>query len=191
MWLPEASFPVFISDLIDLNNWRAYDLPPEVKKLLVPNKIQHTLSTGNLCTKETHEYLKSIATDLHIVRGDFDENTSYPDTKVITIGQFRFGLCHGHQIMPWGDRAALGALQRQLDVDVLITGHTHKFQAFEQAGKLFVNPGSATGAYSPITSDASPTFLLMDVQGTHIITYVYQLKGPEDVRVEKIDFNKS
>ena len=39
----------------------------------MPGKIQHILSTGNLCTKETHDYLKSLASDLHIVKGDFDE----------------------------------------------------------------------------------------------------------------------
>lgn len=38
-------------------------------------------------------------------RGDFDDDlTNYPDTKVITVGQFRIGLCHGHQIVPWGDK---------------------------------------------------------------------------------------
>ena len=58
---------------------------------------------------------------------------------------------HGHQVVPWADPAALAMLQRQLDVDVLISGHTHKFQAYEYADKFFVNPGSATGAYSALT----------------------------------------
>jgi vacuolar protein sorting-associated protein 29 len=39
----------------------------------VPNKIHHILSTGNLCTKETYDYLKTIAPDIHVVKGDFDE----------------------------------------------------------------------------------------------------------------------
>lgn len=72
----------------------------------------------------------------------------------MTIGQFKIGLCHGHQIVPWGDREALGILQRQLDVDVLITGHTHKFLAFkhkESYEAFFINPGSATGSYSGLT----------------------------------------
>jgi len=33
------------------------------------------------------------------VRGDFDENANFPETKVIQIGQFRIGLIHGHQVM--------------------------------------------------------------------------------------------
>ncbi|XP_012372780.1 vacuolar protein sorting-associated protein 29-like [Octodon degus] len=44
------------------------------KKLLVLGKIQHILCTGNLCTKESYDYLKTLAGDVHIVRGDFYEN---------------------------------------------------------------------------------------------------------------------
>jgi len=39
----------------------------------VPGKIQHILCTGNLCTKETYDYLKTLASDVHIVKGDFDD----------------------------------------------------------------------------------------------------------------------
>lgn len=73
---------------------------------------------------------------------------NYPEQKVVTVGQFRIGLCHGHQIVPWGDVESLGSLQRQLDVDVLITGHTHHFENYSRDGKLFLNPGTATGAWT-------------------------------------------
>lgn len=39
----------------------------------VPGKIQHILCTGNLCTKDSYDYLKTLASDVHVVRGDFDE----------------------------------------------------------------------------------------------------------------------
>jgi vacuolar protein sorting-associated protein 29 len=74
----------------------------------------------------------------------------FPEQKIVTVGQFRIGLTHGHQIVPWGDKESLAALQRQLDVDVLITGHTHQFETFEEDNKFFINPGSATGAFSPL-----------------------------------------
>jgi vacuolar protein sorting-associated protein 29 len=69
----------------------------------------------------------------------------------VTIGAFRIGLCHGHQIVPWGNTEALAVLQRQLDCDILVSGHTHAFKALNHGGKLFVNPGSATGAHGPVT----------------------------------------
>ena len=39
----------------------------------VPGRIQHILCTGNLCTNETYDFLKTLASDVHVVRGDFDE----------------------------------------------------------------------------------------------------------------------
>eukprot|EP01137_Pigoraptor_chileana_P019304 Opistho-2@80163 len=169
---------------------RSNDLPAKFKKLLVPGKIQHILCTGNLCCKETYDYLKALASDVHVVKGDFDENIAYPDQKVVTVGQFKIGLSHGHQIVPWGDLEALSLLQRQMDVDILITGHTHKCDTFEREGRFFVNPGSATGAYSSLTSDVVPSFVLMDIQGANVVTYVYTLHG-DDVKVERIDYKKT
>lgn len=56
---------------------------------------------------------------------------------------------HGHQVLPCGDTDALADLQAKLDVDILVSGHTHKQEVYEYNGKYFVNPGSATGAYTP------------------------------------------
>lgn len=78
------------------------------------------------------------------------QTLNYPEQKVVTVGQFKIGLIHGHQVIPWGDMASLALLQRQLDVDILISGHTHKFEAFENENKFYINPGSATGAYSAL-----------------------------------------
>ena len=60
----------------------------------MPGKIQHILCTGNLCTKETYDYLKTLAADVHVVRGDFDEVL-----KIHFIGLQRYwpGNTHGCQ----------------------------------------------------------------------------------------------
>lgn len=62
---------------------RCNSLPAKFKKLLVPGKIQHILCTGNLCTKESYDYLKTLAGDVHIVRGDFDEVMYFPSSSLI------------------------------------------------------------------------------------------------------------
>ena len=48
---------------------RQSDLPKKFKALLVPGKIAHILCTGNLVDKLTLDYLKSLASDVHVVRG--------------------------------------------------------------------------------------------------------------------------
>lgn len=109
----------------------------------------------------------------------------------MTVGQFRIGLCHGHQIVPHGNPEALALIQRQLDVDILITGHTHKFEAYEHENKFYINPGSATGAFNATDVNVIPSFVLMDIQSTTVVTYVYQLDlATQEVKVERIEYKK-
>jgi len=168
---------------------RAAEIPAEFKKLLVPGKIQHILSTGNFRSQEIEDYLRTLADDSHFVKGDFDENQSLPESEVVTIGQFKVGLIHGHQIVPSGDKEAKAIFQRQLDVDILVSGNTHVFESYEYNKKIFINPGSATGAYSCLTDEVIPTFVLIDIEGNHVITYVYQLQEGE-VKVYKMEYTK-
>ncbi|KAI9206088.1 vacuolar protein sorting-associated protein 29-like protein [Polychytrium aggregatum] len=174
---------------------RSVDLPAKMKKLLVPGKIQQIISTGNLCTRETLDYLRTVAGDVVCVRGDFDEDSTFPLTQVIPYGPLRVGLIHGHQVIPWGNPQALSIVARQLDVDILISGHTHKFEAYEYEGRFFINPGSATGALPGLTLGSAsekspvPTFVLMNLQGVNLVLYVYQLIDGE-VKLEKLDFSK-
>lgn len=64
------------------------------------------------------------------------------------------GVLHGHQVIPWGDFDALDNAARQMEADLLLSGHTHQFEATEYNGRYFINPGSATGAYSSSPDNA-------------------------------------
>eukprot|EP01006_Ploeotia_vitrea_P045428 TRINITY_DN66941_c2_g11_i1.p1 TRINITY_DN66941_c2_g11~~TRINITY_DN66941_c2_g11_i1.p1 ORF type:complete len:184 (-),score=21.48 TRINITY_DN66941_c2_g11_i1:98-649(-) len=168
---------------------RALDVPAAFKKMLTPNKVQRILCTGNLTSKEAMDYLRTITPEIHIVKGDFDEGRDTPEYQVVKLGSWKVGIIHGHQIVPWGDKQSLAMWQRKLDVDVLIYGGTHQYKTFEFEGKLFINPGSITGAFSVLDSDVTPTFVLMDIIDTKIVTFVYQLEG-DDLKVKKKEFNK-
>jgi hypothetical protein len=63
---------------------------------------------------------------------------------------------------------ALACVLRTLDVDVLVTGHTHGSSIAEFDGKCYINPGSLTGAYSPLRATSRPSFVLMDVDGARV-----------------------
>lgn len=169
---------------------RARDIPEQFKALLVPGKIHHILSTGNIGSKQTIEYLSRVAPNLHQVRGDYDKDITLPDKKIIQIGNFKLGLIHGHQIVPWGDSESLSALQRSMDVDILISGHTHQFQVSQIDGKCLINPGSATGAYSCLSSDIQPSFVLLTIQGNSCAIYVYKIKEDGELDVSRSKFDK-
>ena len=101
---------------------RSASLPAKFKKLLVPGRIQHILCTGNLCSRDSYDYLKTLANDVHVVRGDFDENNAWPEQKVVTVGQFKIGICHGHQLVPWGDaEGKIGTFFRNSRSDIWLS----------------------------------------------------------------------
>ncbi|KAL7711915.1 Vacuolar protein sorting-associated protein 29 [Entamoeba marina] len=152
-------------------------------------KIQTVLCTGNLCGKETYQTLTSLSKDVHVVKGDCDELPELKEQEVITIGNFKIGLIHGHQVIPWGDQEALGIYQREMGVDILISGHTHQLSTKEINGKYFLNPGSATGAYSPMVKTPIPSFMLLEINDNDLSIYEYTLVDGS-VQCDLVKFNK-
>ncbi|GBG25036.1 Vacuolar protein sorting-associated protein 29 [Hondaea fermentalgiana] len=157
--------------------------------MLIPNKTQHVLCTGNVCTKEQYEFLRSLAPSVHVVRGDMDELPTLPEDAVVRIGDFKIGVCHGHQVVPWGDLESLACYARQLDVDILISGHTHRNSTVEHEGRFYVNPGSITGAENGFTENVSPSFICLSIKGNVATTYVYEMVEGE-VKIQKVKFTK-
>jgi vacuolar protein sorting-associated protein 29 len=169
---------------------RGIDIPEQFREMLVPGKVQHVLCTGNVGNRETTDWVKSLAPNVHFVKGDFDDGSSFPESKSVTLGDWKVSLVHGHQIIPWGDTEALANYQRLNDCDILVHGHSHKLNIQTLYGKYFVNPGSVTGAYSSLTSDVSPSFLLMAFQGNEITAYVYEIKDGE-LSINKVQLSKN
>jgi len=178
---------------------RAIDIPARFKKLLAPGKIGQTLCLGNLTDKPTYDYLRTITPDLKIVRGKFDTDTAtLPLSQVVTHGSLRIGFLEGFTMVVPLEMDVLMAEANKMDVDVLCFGGTHRFDAFEYENKFFVNPGSATGAFTTgwigEGEEIIPSFVLMDVQGLGLTAYVYQLKkdeqGNESIGVEKVTYTK-
>lgn len=100
---------------------------------------------------------------------------------MVVIGGFRIGVsAMPHQT----DKLSLLQDARLMDVDVFVHGGDLNFSVFEDAGCLFVNPGSATGAM-----DSIPSFALLDIQSDEIVCYSYQLID-QQVKVEKAEFKK-
>ena len=164
---------------------RSPDINEQFKSILTPNKVQHVLCLGNIGNQETLDWLKGLSKDFHMVKGDFDTE-DIPEKKVIQIGEFNIGLIHGHQILPWGDIDSLGIMQRNLGCDILISGHTHKINILVKDNALYLNPGSFTGAFSPLIEDTIPSFILMVLTGDEAIVYLYTLNDKD----KKFEVNK-
>lgn len=152
---------------------RAMEIPPKFRSLLAPNpssvpansKINQVLCLGNVTASlDTLRFLHNISPEFKISRGEYDDSmilaqmlkSLAPDTPqsaiplygVASSDNFRIGFTNGYQIVPRNDPLSLLAFAREIDVDVLVWGGTHKVEAYTLDGKFFVNPGSATGAFS-------------------------------------------
>jgi vacuolar protein sorting-associated protein 29 len=185
----QAELVLVVSDMLIPN--RCPDIPEQFKSILIPNKLQYVLSLGNNGSRESYDWLKSLSNNFNGVKGEYDES-SLPETKVVTIGDFKIGMIHGHQVVPWGDLEALANIQRQLDCDILLSGHTHVNSVMIYDGKYFINPGSISGAFSPMSPSPVPSFVLMVIQGDYAIVYLYELNDiSKKFDVSRLEFTKN
>ena len=158
---------------------RSPDISEKFKSILIPNKIQHVLSLGNIGSRESYDWLKSLSNDFHAVKGDYDDG-ELPEKKVVQIGEFKIGMIHGHQVLPWGDIDALTNVQRELGCDILLSGHTHQISIQAKDKKFYINPGSISGAFSHLIADPSPSFVLMVLQGEEARVFLYILNDKSE-----------
>ncbi|MGK3756473.1 MAG: vacuolar protein sorting-associated protein 29 [Bacillariaceae sp.] len=112
--------------------------------MLVPNKMQHVICTGNIGREQFNE-LCTLAPNVHVVQGDFDDDETlpFPEVQVVQVGQFRIGLIHGHQLLPSpSSQDAKARMRRKLNVDIFISGHTHQNEVVLEDGYYHINPVS-------------------------------------------------
>ncbi|KAJ3348877.1 Vacuolar protein sorting-associated protein 29 [Kappamyces sp. JEL0680] len=164
---------------------RAIDLPAKFKKLLVPGKIGSILVTG---TPSMHikNYLESIspmvisaASAKHIAKSQKSLVVEFEGWKLGVIEQ---ASC----LLDRNDLLAKDALARALSCDILITNGSHQFAAYERNGRFFLDPGSATGAYTLDLeeSETVPSFVLMDLTATAVTLYIYKLVQGKSIAAE-------
>jgi vacuolar protein sorting-associated protein 29 len=75
-------------------------------------------------------------------------------------------------------------------IHLLILLDSHKNEVVLQDGSYHINPGSITGAYSALNPDSTPSFILLAIQESKLVCYVYELINGE-VEVSKTEFTKA
>ena len=168
---------------------RICDISEQFKTLLAPDKINHILCLGNMGSKESYDWVKTLSNKFDCVKGDFDFDETLPNKKCVQIGEFKIGMIHGHQVIPSGDIDSLCNVQRELGCDILVSGYTHELSLTVKDNVLYLNPGSITGTFSPSIKEHSPSFILLALQGELAVIYVYILNNEtKQFEVKKIEY---
>lgn len=72
---------------------RAAEIPEKFRRMLVPNKMQHVVCTGNVGSKEHYDELRQLAPNVHIVSGDCDltapGQSIFPQFRILKVGDFK------------------------------------------------------------------------------------------------------
>ena len=132
--------------------------------------VKLIIHAGDLTSIGVKEELEKIAPVL-AVQGNMDRtnNINLPKSLTKTIEGVKIGVKHG-EVYPRGDTQQLYYIAKELDVEVLISGHTHQAFIEQIDDVLLLNPGSPT-----VPRLADPTVMLMSVE-----------KGKIDVEIKKI-----
>jgi uncharacterized protein len=119
---------------------RARDLPFQVlRELIQADAIIHL---GDFTTHDVVTQLESFG-PLYAVSGNNDDpdiRSLYSPRSIVTIGNRRIVLIHGHT----GGPTALSSARREGQSDAVLFGHSHRPFCAVENGRLLFNPGSAT-----------------------------------------------
>ena len=161
---------------------RASKIPDEIIPFL--KDCDQIVHAGDLTDEIVLNQLKSFG-DLIVVKGNMDY-LDLPRQRLFDVEGIRFGVYHGHGIHPRGDRKQLTEIALNLGVDVLLTGHTHRFDVYK-GDVLILNPGSATGAWGGEGGTGVPSFMVLNVEEGGITVDLYEIKEKLIFRRFKFD----
>lgn len=102
----------------------------------------------------------------YIVRGNTDYDSHLKDVNVITIGDHRLFLTHGHRYGVHGSLLALRNAALENDCDIAMYGHTHvPFLDEDPFDVTILNPGSLS---LPRQADRKKTFVVMEIEDDEV-----------------------
>jgi putative phosphoesterase len=153
-------------------------IPERAKK--IPDIVFETfkdvdmiLHAGDLVSLDVFKQLEELA-PTRCVLGNMDKyyGLNLPKNDIINVSGHRIGLNHG-EVYPRGDTMQLKYIALELDVDILITGHTHWAFIKEYDNIILLNPGSPT---VPRMSD--PSVMILDISENDLESRIIKIGDP-------------
>lgn len=156
---------------------RAKSIPMKIFEFICKAKTDLILCTGDLTDSRVLDTLGRIV-PLRWVVGNTDY-ISGSHSERLRLEEYDIGLVHGSEIHPRGDPSQTYELAEKMNVDILISGHTHAMSIQHMYHRLFLNPGSATGAWGGGPATLKPSFMILEIYGNRIAVHCYELTNSE------------
>jgi putative phosphoesterase len=136
---------------------RAKNISPIIDKYFKKQNYSIILCTGDLTAKEILDYLSKLG-KFYVVKGNMDL-IDLPEKIIMNINDIKIGLVHGSDVYPRGDTTKLFNLAKKLNVNILISGHTHSSFIQKIDKIILLNPGSITGSWGGGNYSGIPEFI--------------------------------
>ena len=140
------------------------------------------LHAGDLTSPKVIEELEEIA-PVMAVKGNMDRanGIELPKAKIIEVEGLKIGIIHG-EVYPRADSDQLLYLAKELNVDILVSGHSHQPKIEQKEGILLLNPGS------PIVPRlADRTVMLLEIKNKEVDVEIIKIGAPV---CSALDFNQ-
>ena len=140
------------------------------------------LHAGDLTSLKVIEELENIAPVIAI-QGNMDRTNgiNLPTAKVLEAEGLRIGIVHG-EVYPRADTQQLLYLARELNVDILVSGHSHQPKIEQTEGILLLNPGSPV-----VPRLADRTVMLLEINNKEVDVEIVKIGSPV---CSALDFDK-
>ncbi|MFW6023076.1 MAG: metallophosphoesterase family protein [Halanaerobiaceae bacterium] len=109
----------------------------------------------------SNEYIRSLQT--------------LPQYRVIKIRNFKFLLVHIYEFVGHNFNRNITIEPDKMDVDIILSGHTHKVNTSKIGDKIIVNAGSVGASYD---GDIRASYIIMNFKDDKLIIKIRRVKYP-------------
>jgi len=158
---------------------RRDSIPIEFYQHIKNNEYDLTLITGDLVRESDMRAALPPLPRSFIVVGNMDYSSTYNFHEQIQLDDFNLLLLHGTQLRPRGNIEQLWEILMQIEGDVAIHGHTHKAAIDLYKDRLFLNPGTISGATGGWGGRADASFIELDILKNEMKVTLHQTNWRE------------
>lgn len=156
---------------------RSPGIPEEFHEVL--EKADEVVHCGDFETEELYQELDREYGLLAAVKGNCDF-FDLPQSQTFEFGDLDVGVYHGTGINPRGHKPTLADIaENKLEVDVLLSGHTHHQRAVRHEGSILLNPGSCTGVGGGSARAGNPRMMTLEIEDETLEVEMLTLKDSE------------
>jgi vacuolar protein sorting-associated protein 29 len=142
---------------------RRDSIPVEFYQHIKNNEYDLTLITGDLVRESDMRAALPPLPRSFIVVGNMDYSSTYNFHEQIQLDDFNLLLLHGTQLRPRGNIEQLWEILMQIEGDIAVHGHTHQAAIDLYKDRLFLNPGTISGATGGWGGRADASFIELDI----------------------------